>query len=74
MTAPLTNIPGCLAEQAVCGQADPDAWFPDQGRTVATARRICAACRPAGSAPATPWCCATFTVSIGASLTAGMPG
>ncbi len=43
MTGPLTT-PGPWAEQALCAQADPDAWFPRQGRTAATARRICGAC------------------------------
>lgn len=43
MTGPLTT-PGAWAEQALCAQADPDAWFPEQGRTAAIARRICAAC------------------------------
>jgi WhiB family redox-sensing transcriptional regulator len=43
MTGRLT-IPESWAEQALCGQADPDAWFPEQGRTAAIARRICAAC------------------------------
>ena len=43
MTGPAA-IPGSWADQALCAQSDPDAWFPDQGRTAAIARRICAAC------------------------------
>ena len=43
MTATLT-FPGPWAELALCAQADPDAWFPDKGRTAALAKRICAAC------------------------------
>jgi WhiB family transcriptional regulator, redox-sensing transcriptional regulator len=37
-------IPGKWAEQALRGQADPDAWFPDKGGSTALAKRICAAC------------------------------
>ena len=40
----LLASPGSWAEQALCAQADPDAWFPDRGRTAAIALRICAAC------------------------------
>jgi WhiB family redox-sensing transcriptional regulator len=38
--------PGTWAGQALCAQADPDAWFPDRGQhaLAAIARRICAAC------------------------------
>lgn len=34
------------AAQALCAQADPDAWFPARGRPdlAAAAKRICAAC------------------------------
>ena len=42
--SPALAAPGLWAEQALCAQADPDAWFPRQGRTAATARRICGAC------------------------------
>lgn len=38
-SAPLT-----WAESALCAQADPEAWFPERGRTANLARRICAAC------------------------------
>lgn len=31
-------------ENAICAQADPEVWFPEQGRTAAEARRICANC------------------------------
>jgi WhiB family transcriptional regulator, redox-sensing transcriptional regulator len=44
MTAPLTIIAGPWAKQALCAQADPDAWFPDKGRQALIAKRICAAC------------------------------
>lgn len=39
-------LAGLWAEQALCAQADPDAWFPDQGRgdLVTAARRICGRC------------------------------
>jgi WhiB family transcriptional regulator, redox-sensing transcriptional regulator len=43
MTATLI-IPGTWAEQALCAQADPDAWFPDKGGNPVVAKRICAAC------------------------------
>jgi WhiB family redox-sensing transcriptional regulator len=45
MTSALA-VPGRWAEQALCAQAGPDAWFPDKGQhaTTAVARRICAAC------------------------------
>ena len=42
-TAALT-LPGRWAEQALCAQADPDAWYPDKGGSSAIARRICGAC------------------------------
>jgi WhiB family redox-sensing transcriptional regulator len=43
--ASLTLImPGPWADQALCAQADGDAWFPERGRTATLARRICAAC------------------------------
>jgi WhiB family redox-sensing transcriptional regulator len=39
-------VSGAWAEQALCTQADPDAWFPERGDyALATlAKRICAAC------------------------------
>jgi WhiB family transcriptional regulator, redox-sensing transcriptional regulator len=39
-------IPGRWAEQALCVQADPEAWFPDKGKSdlSAIARRICGRC------------------------------
>ena len=43
-TAPVLARPYAWTEDALCAQADPDAWFPDQGRTAKLARRICAAC------------------------------
>jgi Transcription factor WhiB. len=30
--------------QGLCGQADPEEWFPDKGRPPRLAMRICAAC------------------------------
>jgi WhiB family transcriptional regulator, redox-sensing transcriptional regulator len=38
--------PSPWAAQALCAQADPDAWFPARGRpdVAAIAMRICAAC------------------------------
>ncbi len=44
--ADAVRIPGQWAEQALCAQADPDTWFPEQGRHTLTAKakRICAAC------------------------------
>jgi WhiB family redox-sensing transcriptional regulator len=44
MTTPMLTPPGPWAEQALCGQADPDAWFPGKGETTAAAKRICAGC------------------------------
>jgi WhiB family redox-sensing transcriptional regulator len=38
------TVPGRWAEQALCAQADADAWFPDKGRQAVMAKRICAAC------------------------------
>ena len=45
MTETLT-APGRWANDALCAQADPDAWFPDRGNyaLAALAKRICAAC------------------------------
>lgn len=39
-------LPGPWAEQALCAQADPDAWFPQESQqaVAAAAKRICAAC------------------------------
>jgi len=31
-------------QQAVCAQADPEAWFPDQGSSTRDAKRICRSC------------------------------
>lgn len=31
-------------EDAVCAQADPEAWFPEQGGSTLAAKRICLAC------------------------------
>lgn len=44
--ADAVRIPGPWAEQALCAQADPDTWFPEQGHhtLAAIAKRICAAC------------------------------
>ena len=39
------TVPGRWAEQALCAQADPDAWFPDKGQQAVIAKRICAACK-----------------------------
>jgi len=40
------TAPGRWADDALCAQADPDAWFPDRGNyaVAALAKRICAAC------------------------------
>ena len=40
------TLPGPWAEQALCAQADPDAWFPEKGQhaLAKTAMRICRAC------------------------------
>jgi WhiB family transcriptional regulator, redox-sensing transcriptional regulator len=32
------------AEQALCAQADPEAWFPGNGERAELAKRICAHC------------------------------
>jgi WhiB family redox-sensing transcriptional regulator len=41
-----TTIPGPWAEQALCSQADPDAWFPTKGQHAIAkiATRICRQC------------------------------
>jgi WhiB family redox-sensing transcriptional regulator len=31
-------------EQALCAQSDPEAWFPEAGRSAAIAKAICARC------------------------------
>jgi WhiB family transcriptional regulator, redox-sensing transcriptional regulator len=40
------TLPSRWAEQALCAQADPDAWFPDKGQhaVAKTAIRVCRAC------------------------------
>jgi WhiB family redox-sensing transcriptional regulator len=40
------TLPGTWAEQALCAQADPDAWFPEKGQhaPAKTAIGICQAC------------------------------
>jgi WhiB family transcriptional regulator, redox-sensing transcriptional regulator len=45
ITTALT-VPGRWAEQALCAQADPDAWFPSNGQRAlaAIATRICEHC------------------------------
>lgn len=42
----LTSLlnPQPWAEQASCGQADPEEWYPDQGGSTRTAKRICRDC------------------------------
>lgn len=39
-------LPGAWADQALCAQADPDTWFPDEQdrKTAAAAIAICARC------------------------------
>lgn len=32
------------AEQALCAQTDPELFFPDKGRSVNPAKRVCAQC------------------------------
>jgi WhiB family redox-sensing transcriptional regulator len=31
-------------DSALCTQADPDAWFPDQGGSAKEAKKVCRAC------------------------------
>jgi WhiB family redox-sensing transcriptional regulator len=31
-------------DQALCAQADPETWFPEQGEAAKVAKAICAAC------------------------------
>ncbi|MBM7280330.1 WhiB family transcriptional regulator [Gordonia rubripertincta] len=31
-------------EDAICSQADPDAWFPEKGEATVAAKLICAGC------------------------------
>jgi WhiB family redox-sensing transcriptional regulator len=40
------TAPGRWVERALCAQADPDAWFPDQNQRELTqlAKRICSQC------------------------------
>jgi len=40
------TIPGRWADEALCAQADPDAWFPDrnQRENIQLAKRICGRC------------------------------
>ena len=43
----MLTAPGSWAENALCAQADdPDAWFPDKGRSApaVTAKQICGRC------------------------------
>ena len=37
-------IPGPWTLEALCSQADPDAWFPGRGSAAVMARRICWHC------------------------------
>lgn len=31
-------------QEALCAQADPEAWFPEKGSSTASAKRVCAGC------------------------------
>lgn len=37
-------FPAELAEQAVCGQVDPELFFPDKGASTITPKKLCAVC------------------------------
>lgn len=37
-------IPVSIAEQAVCGQVDPELWFPKKGGSTVEPKRICGGC------------------------------
>lgn len=37
-------IPRAIADQAVCGQVDPDLFFPEKGGSVTAPKDICAVC------------------------------
>jgi WhiB family transcriptional regulator, redox-sensing transcriptional regulator len=38
------GLPGRWAERALCAQADPDTWYPDNHAQAVAATRICATC------------------------------
>lgn len=37
-------MPGKWADQALCAQTDPDAFFPEKGASARVAKQVCAAC------------------------------
>lgn len=37
-------VPLAIAEQAVCGQVDPELFFPEKGGSVKEPKDICAVC------------------------------
>lgn len=37
-------IPIAIADQAVCGQVDPDLFFPEKGGSVKEPKLLCAVC------------------------------
>lgn len=41
---PVLLSPEPWESQARCAQVDPELWFPEQGKSSAAARRICADC------------------------------
>ncbi len=45
MTVPSAlSLPGRWAERALCAQAGPDTWYPDNHAQAVVATRICEAC------------------------------
>jgi WhiB family redox-sensing transcriptional regulator len=36
--------PPAFVEEAVCGQADPEAFFPERGQSAKDAKQVCLAC------------------------------
>lgn len=42
--ADLDGRPENWREQALCAQADPEAWFPEKGHSTKDAKRVCARC------------------------------
>jgi WhiB family redox-sensing transcriptional regulator len=44
-------IPGPWALEALCAQADPDAWFPGRGPAAVMASRICGHCPVCSKCP-----------------------
>ena len=38
------SIPLAIAEQAVCGQVDPELFFPESGASTAIPKKLCGVC------------------------------